>query len=59
MVTEYLTSPEAAPAYHSLLPLYFIAFAWVTGFRHDAQMAPGTSELNQCKLFGCPRWELP
>ena len=32
MVTEYLPSPEAALAYHSLLPLYFIAFAWVTGW---------------------------
>jgi len=32
MVTEYLPSTEAAPAYHSLLPLYFIAFAWVTGW---------------------------
>ena len=32
MVTEYLPSTEAVPAYHSLLPLYFIAFAWVTGW---------------------------
>ena len=32
MVTEYLPSTETAPAYHSLLPLYFIAFAWVTGW---------------------------
>ena len=32
MVTEYLPSSEATPAYNSLLPLYFIIFAWVVGW---------------------------
>jgi hypothetical protein len=31
-VTEYLPSSEVAPACASLLPLYFIIFAWVSGW---------------------------
>jgi hypothetical protein len=32
MVTEYLPSSETAPAFNSLLPLYFVIFAWVVGW---------------------------
>jgi hypothetical protein len=32
MLTEYPPGSEAAPAYNSLLPLYFVLFAWISGW---------------------------
>jgi hypothetical protein len=58
MLTEYPPGSELAPAYNSLLPLYFILFAWVSGwiFGHrftdwpvDRENEPGAqygSDLN-------------
>jgi hypothetical protein len=58
MLTEYPPGSEAAPAYNSLLPLYFILFAWVSGWifghrftdwpvdRENAPEAQYESDLN-------------
>jgi hypothetical protein len=68
MVTDNLPASEAAPAYNSLLPLYFIVFAWVVGwtFGHrftewpvDRGTAKSDANLGQETVVRTIRTRLP